>query len=466
MKGWPVPAHLDGILTTPKVEMYSHTNVIGYCRRWIFLGTLSMWMIFGLTSCTTQNPYIIDLMPAPDVYEDGVVDPFLNLDKSADIPSFGILYATDRMPASGKDHFYENERGFNVRLGIATTELGTGEYTWDELRRISLLKSRSEKYPVKVTDIEEFGILDRSIRMFTPPELIPEDPKKAAKEFARRVNDKLAISKNKHIYVYVHGYKVGFNNPILVASELWHFLGYDGVFIAYAWPSTPKTLAYASDLETAALSAHNLRVFLEYLADETNVKKIHLIGYSAGTRVVITALAQAAFIHYNDDKSTTQHRRKIGRVVLVGSDFDRGLYGAYLTEGLLKVPESMAIYLSDTDKALGISRRIFRRKRLGQTLQDSLRPAVITYLNSTPNLHMIDVTSVEGTTKDKGHGYFRSSPWVSSDILVALLRDLEPEERGLVRSQDNPIWTFPDDYIQRLRAMLLINLPANSLLGE
>ena len=126
-------------------------------------------------------------MPAPDVYSDGIVDPFLNLDESLDVPSFGILYATDRVPGDGKDKFYKDERGFNLRLGVATTELGTGEYTWEEARRISLLKNRSEKYPVKVTDVEEFGILDRTITTFTPPELISEDPKKAAKEFAQRV---------------------------------------------------------------------------------------------------------------------------------------------------------------------------------------------------------------------------------------------------------------------------------------
>ena len=54
-----------------------------------------------------------------------------------------------------------------------------------------------------------------------------------------------------------------FTNPLLISAELWHFLGYDGVFIAYAWPSTPKTLAYAADLETTALSAHFLQMLIQ-----------------------------------------------------------------------------------------------------------------------------------------------------------------------------------------------------------
>ena len=109
-----------------------------------------------------------------------------------------------------------------------------------------------------------------------------EDPRQPARRFADSVNAKLAVSKRKHVFVYVHGYKVTFENPVLVATELWHYLGYDGVFIAYAWPSTPSKWAYLKDTETAAGYARNLRIFLDYLADETDAEQIHVVGYSAG----------------------------------------------------------------------------------------------------------------------------------------------------------------------------------------
>ena len=408
----------------------------------------------GLTACAKKNRNLIDLMPAPEVYSDKSVDPFLYLDQNLQTPFHDILFATGRKPDINGARFYLNERGFNLRLGQAKTELGSGRYTWHEARSGLVKRNRTDKYPVKVTEIEEIGMLDRTFTVFTPRELVPDDPKSAAAEFAKRVNKKLAISNKKDVYIYVHGYKVEFNNPLLVATELWHFLGYDGVFIAYSWPSTPETLAYASDLETTAISSHNLRIFTEFLADETNAENIHLIGYSAGTRVVITALAQAAFIHHGEDKAAIQRQRRIGRVILVGSDLDRQLVGAYLVEGLLNVPKSLTIYVSGKDKALGMSRWLFRRERLGQMWTESLNPRGIEYLKNTPELRLIDVTAVEGATKGNGHAYFRTSPWVSSDILVALMYDLEPDERGLARSTDRPIWTFPDDYIQRLRAVL------------
>ena len=39
---------------------------------------------------------------------------------------------------------------------------------------------------------------------------------------------------------------------------------------------------------------------------------------------------------------------------------------------------------------------------------------------------MIDVSDAEGSDSDDGHGYFRSSPWASSDILMMLMYDLTP----------------------------------------
>jgi hypothetical protein len=35
---------------------------------------------------------------------------------------------------------------------------------------------------------------------------------------------------------------------------------------------------------------------------------------------------------------------------------------------------------------------------------------------------------------------------------MTLRYDLAPATRGLVRTEDNPIWTFPPDYLTRLRA--------------
>lgn len=420
---------------------------------WVVMLSL---IIFFFTACGSQQKrYEINLMPAPDIYDDGTVDPFTDHNPITDIPHGGMLYATDRKPAEGSDEFYSRERGGLLRLGTGSIEIGNEEITWEEARQVSLLKNRTDKYPLKLTGVKELGVLDRSLHMFTPPDLIPEDPHAPAGEFAELIEKKLDQSRVQDIFIYVHGFKVVFNNPLLVASELWHFLGYEGVFISYAWPSTPSNRAYVSDLETAVFSSQNFRVFLEYLAEETSARRIHIIGYSAGTRVVINALKQLALIYRGDNHDSIQAKLRLGHVILVGSDFDTQLFGSYVIDGMLNVPASMSIYVSETDKALGMSKWLFTRKRLGQMATDqNMIPEAQRFLRNNDHLQFIDVTGAEGSAAGNGHAYFRQSPWVSSDILVTLMFDLKPEDRGLVLHDRIPVWKYPDDYLERLRRLL------------
>ena len=414
--------------------------------------------VFLLTAaCAPNKPYQIDLMPAPEVYASGTVDPFRDIENivGKKVPYRGILYATDRRPSKMKGVFYENQRGFLLRLGVADIIAGKKDLDWEEARRISLLKNRTDNYPLKLSAVEEFGILDRSVSELIDPADLPSDPREPAKAFAALINSKLAISRRKEILIYVHGYKVVFDNPILVTTELWHFLGYDGVAIAFAWPSTPSTWAYMSDLETAALSAHSLRILIEYLVEETQVERINIIGYSAGSRVVIDALDQLSLIYRSAGVAALKHDLPIGQVILVGSDYDRDLFAAALLDGLLNLPERLTIYLSETDRALGISQWVFGRNRLGQMWQERpLKPHVDKYLRKSESLVLIDVTGAEAATAGNGHAYFRNSPWVSSDIFVSLLYDLEPDKRGLVRRPHMPIWSFPENYNERLDMLL------------
>jgi esterase/lipase superfamily enzyme len=413
-------------------------------------------LIFSLTGCAGKNPNQIFLMPAPDVYDTGAIDPFADFNPIGAIPYEGMLYATDRKPAEegDKEDHYLNERGHLLWLGVGKIKLGKTGMTWEEAKEISLLKNRTDKYPLQITEVEEIGILAESYSNFIPPKV--SDIEQPGKDFAAKINAKLAKSKRKDIYIYVHGYKVVFENPLLVGAELWHFLGYDGVAIAYAWPSTPKRLAYFSDLETTSLSAYNLRILLEYLAKDTDAENIHIIGYSAGTRLVINALNQLALIYQDEKKENFRKYLRIGHVILTGSDFDRQLFGAYVDEGILKVSKDITVYLSEMDKALSLSKWLFKRDRLGQMWDENMMTDFIAdWLWKTEDLIFIDVTDAESSHTGNGHAYFRQSPWVSSDILSTLMYDLSPEERSLYRTREWPMWKFPPDYIATLADRLI-----------
>ena len=197
-----------------------------------------------------------------------------------------------------------------------------------------------------------------------------ELPPDISDRLAEQINAQLARSERKHVYLYVHGYKVVYENPILVASELWHFLGYNGVFIAYAWPSTPSAFALRQGFRYLAGLCPEFRQLLEFLAEETDVEEIHILGYSNGTRLVARALEQLALKYDDLPDGEAQRQTRIGEVVLIGSDIDRGVFGSYLSDGLLKTNEHLTVYMSKYDKALGMSRFLTRRNRLGQMFDD------------------------------------------------------------------------------------------------
>ncbi len=419
---------------------------------------LLVCLLFGLSGCASGTPRQINIMPAPDIYSTANINPFPDRDLMDQSPYRGMLYVTDRLPNPEPKGgaAYLDKRGHVLRAGLATISFGEGDIDWEEARRISLLKNRPGNYPLKVEAVEEFGLFDFSDNVLTRTGLQPTPSAEPGQRFAELIDAKLDTSKNRDIYIYVHGYKVVFENPLLVASELWHFLGYDGVFIAYAWPSTPDRLAYFSDLETATLSSSNLREFLIYLAKETSAERIHILGYSAGTRVVAEALWQLA-LQYGERPDTDLQKARLGNVILVGSDIDRQIFAQQLSDGLLDTAEQVTVYLSDSDKALGLSRWLFAaRGRMGQAWKKGPpSEEVRQYLLYSKKLNLINVSGAEGSSTGNGHAYFRTSPWVSSDILMTLFYGLSPGARGLIYDVNYPAWYFPADYLTRLRKSLL-----------
>ena len=96
-------------------------------------------------------------------------------------------------------------------------------------------------------------------------EMIPAD------RFLTRVNERLAESRSGDITVFLHGYNTQFGPNQVVAAGIHHYLGRDGVFISYAWPSVGSLLGYGADKGNAAYSVRAFRLFLQFLAEATAV---------------------------------------------------------------------------------------------------------------------------------------------------------------------------------------------------
>ena len=139
---------------------------------------------------------------------------------------------------------------------------------------------------------------------------------------------------------------------------------------------------------------------------------------------------------------------------MIGSDLDTSFVLQSLEDGLLNVVDDVTFYQSQTDSALGISKFVFGRQRIGQTSEpDTLPPGLVNGLADFTDLNIIDVTEAEAADTGNGHWYFQSSPWASSDLFISLLTDKTPDQRGLVRAPGEFVWRFPPNYPQKLQSV-------------
>jgi hypothetical protein len=84
---------------------------------------------------------------------------------------------------------------------------------------------------------------------------------------------------------------------------------------------------------------------------------------------------------------------------------------------------------------------------------DELTREDLKTLASNERLVGIDVAGVYGAhelTGMRGHGYWVANQRISTDVLLSMIYPFDPAWRGLVHQPGRSMWTFPDDYPQRV----------------
>jgi esterase/lipase superfamily enzyme len=391
------------------------------------------------------------LMSTPLIFRDGLINPYDEIPGDITPPDVEVFYATDRQPTDMSylyPVYYGNDRSMTLYLGTATVRYGTGEMSWQEIEKGSLMKDRTVDVPMQIigTDtLHEIGSPSKSL----------EDSLRGQKDtgdyFLKRIQSRLANSESKTIYIFVPGFKVDFTYPVLVAAELWHYIGYSGAFVAYSWPSRQRIRDYFSDVETAAFTAQHFRMLLMYLAEKTEVENIHVLSYSAGARIVSQALHELRLMASGTPVSNLKKTLKIGQVIFTAPDIDMMLFTARYRDGFEDIADTITIYTNANDNALNWALRFIGWPRLGAPGELGLAPGDLRSLERFDNTVIVDVAAAEDTASGNGHGYFIKSPWVSTDLLLTLKYSAKPQERGLLWSEAEAAWNFPDNYPQVVR---------------
>src|SRR5262249_39036021 len=134
-------------------------------------------------------------MPSPIVFHDGRVDPCSRVPESERTTSVQIFYATSRRatgdPAKPS---YSNDMSNDLRVGVATVQLGRAGTTWEQLCEASTGKLSVTKPQLSIKDIHETARLSKPSDQPTPENFSADEL-----AWADAINKQLDRTPNKQI---------------------------------------------------------------------------------------------------------------------------------------------------------------------------------------------------------------------------------------------------------------------------
>jgi esterase/lipase superfamily enzyme len=429
-------------------------------------------------------------MPTPNIYAYGYRDPFPDVPPEFQNNKVDVLYLTDRKPEGGTAEHptYGYERSRSMSFGVAEVRFGK-DISWDQLVKDAHTAKRTvklDRYLAQTTELVRFPPTPRSLlvipegsggvvgaaadaatRASTPTTApvvgevhaanrLREELGDAARAALTEVSARLAKTPQKEIYLFVHGYANTFEDSVTTIAQLWHYLGRQGVPIAYSWPAGHKGLlrGYTYDRESSEFTVYHLKQVIRALASNPDVQKINLIAHSRGNDVLLSALRELHLEISGDGHGTsltTRERLKLGTLILAAPDLDVDVVlQRMVTARIGRTPERMTMYVSSTDKALGIASWLFGGdSRLGKLKASIFSPEELDQLRASKTINIVDARLKK--IGNFGHDYFHSNPAVSSDLIL-VMRYHEPPGpeygRPLGGSKDG-FWVVDDKYPQK-----------------
>jgi esterase/lipase superfamily enzyme len=204
-------------------------------------------------------------------------------------------------------------------------------------------------------------------------------------------------------------------------------------------------LAYIYTLGSTKFTVYHFKQTLRLIASCPEVEKVHILAHSRGTAVTTDTVRE---LHLEiRGTGDTQKTLKLGTVVLAAADIDLDVAIARnATERIGRAVERSALYISDQDKALGLSHWLFGGQRLGEIDLKIFDKAELAALRGSHRLQLIDARVKKRGAF--GHAYFHANPAVSSDLVLLMRYQLLPgaEHGRPLGVSDVGLWLVDDDY--------------------
>jgi esterase/lipase superfamily enzyme len=395
--------------------------------------------------CASVQPHLV---PMPAVLKDSRMDVAAQIPQALRNTHQPVFYATTRAPAA--EGHYGNSDGGGVTLGVARVRLGEPGMSWDELMASHRASSVDDLRPGAVESVEEFGRAPRDGEL--------DD---AEARFVAAIDAQIAKTTNRELIVYVHGYRVAFDEVAVQMGSFSHYLG-QGATVTFQWPTGLMFWNYLTDCPRAERYIPDIERLL-MVASRTKAQHINVMAYSCGSPLLAAALARLRERDLQLGHEALQRKYRLGSVIFVASDVDLKTFAREYVTPALELSKQVVIYFSQADRALGFSTLIAGASRLGKPDIADLSVDELRRLDN-PRLVAVDVTQVRGAHEMggmKGHGYWYANEVISSDVALSLRYPIPPANRCLDNQPPGSrVWRIPDGYVDCVTTRLLDAFPA------
>jgi esterase/lipase superfamily enzyme len=228
-------------------------------------------------------------------------------------------------------------------------------------------------------------------------------------QFYADLRASIARTTGKQVFVFVHGYNVGFQDAVRRTAQISYDLKFEGVAIAYSWPSQEGLFSYTVDETNVDWTVPHLKDFLQGIAERSGAKSVYLVAHSMGNRALASALREMVMEQKADCPKFTE-------VVLTAPDIDADKFRRDLAPAIVSVAGRVTLYASSNDEALIASRKVHGYRRAGES-GDAM--VVVSGVDT------VDVSDID--TSFIGHSYYGSNSTVLAD-LFELIRDSKPPD--------------------------------------
>lgn len=360
------------------------------------------------------------------------------------------LYATNREPLNNpfKGNKYSIFPSDSLRLGYVIHRVGDKSMNWDDLRRASLEEVRSQDLLIEQIRTREMAHYDLADRM--------KQHLDRAEGFFHEINQALEKSYSKDLLVYVHGANSNFYRATAQGAQLFHFTGHNLAVVTFSWPSAESILRYKVDVMHARKTVPAFAGLIEILAYNTKAQNINILAYSAGAQVVTPGLAYLRDLYPDQTADELRDKLRIGEVYFAAPDTD---FAPFIDRYMKfrNIVERVTIKMNPSDNVLRFAAMRNGISRLGRPNWNELSEEenrAITEALQTDTLEILNVGESKAPHMGGPHGSWYKHSWVSNDLLLLMLFNASPQERGLVeyRLGNGEIgYYFPQNYEQIIR---------------